>query len=253
MNKSIYQISDELQAIINEIEENGGEITEDIEQKLAISQDELESKIDSYCNVIASVNSNIDFCKKEKQRINDLQNVKKNLVDNLKKRVLEAVEKFGYDGKSGNKIIDTQTHKIFTKNSQVVIVDRERYNILCAEAINYVSELNTNGILELNDDDVDLSGMLAAINSIIGSGQGETFVPFTISDLCSCRYTMEFSVNILDLMRHPNILEVLRTFQTYVPEEDSTLLKNSLLADKETGKSNFTIAQLSTNTSLTIK
>lgn len=251
MSKSIYQISDELQLIINEIEENGGEITEDIEQKLAISQDELESKIDSYCNIIASVNSNIDFCKKEKQRINDLQNIKKNLVDNLKKRVLEAVERFGYEGKSGNKVIDTQTHKLFTKNTQLVIVDRERYELICNEAINYISELDTNGILD-GSDNVDLSGMLAAINSIIGAGR-EDFVPFTISDLCSCRYTMEFSVNLLDLMRNPYILEVLRTFQTYKAEEDSILLKNSLLADKESGKNNFTVAQLSTNTSLTIK
>ena len=94
--------------------------------------------------------------------------------------------------------------------------------------------------------------MLAAINSIIGAGR-EDFVPFTISDLCSCRYTMEFSVNLLDLMRNPYILEVLRTFQTYKAEEDSILLKNSLLADKESGKNNFTVAQLSTNTSLTIK
>lgn len=251
MSKSIYQISDELQLIINEIEENGGEITEDIEQKLAISQDELESKIDNYCNIIASVNSNIDFCKKEKQRINDLQNVKKNLVDTLKKRVLEAVERFGYEGKSGNKVIDTQTHKLFTKNTQLVIVDRERYELICNEAINYISELDTNGILD-GSDNVDLSGMLAAINSIIGAGR-EDFVPFTISDLCSCRYTMEFSVNLLDLMRNPYILEVLRTFQTYKAEEDSILLKNSLLADKESGKNNFTVAQLSTNTSLTIK
>lgn len=251
MSKSIYQISDELQLIINEIEENGGEITEDIEQKLAISQDELESKIDNYCNIIASVNSNIDFCKKEKQRINDLQNTKKTLVDTLKKRVLEAVERFGYEGKSGNKVIDTQTHKLFTKNTQLVIVDRERYELICNEAINYISELDTNGILD-GSDNVDLSGMLAAINSIIGAGR-EDFVPFTISDLCSCRYTMEFSVNLLDLMRNPYILEVLRTFQTYKAEEDSILLKNSLLADKESGKNNFTVAQLSTNTSLTIK
>lgn len=251
MSKSIYQISDELQLIINEIEENGGEITEDIEQKLAISQDELESKIDNYCNIIASVNSNIDFCKKEKQRINDLQNTKKTLVDTLKKRVLEAVERFGYEGKSGNKVIDTQTHKLFTKNTQLVIVDRERYELICNEAINYISELDTNGILD-GSDNVDLSGMLAAINSIIGAGR-EDFVPFTISDLCSCRYTMEFSVNLLDLMRNPYILEVLRTFQTYKAEEDSVLLKNSLLADKESGKNNFTVAQLSTNTSLTIK
>lgn len=251
MSKSIYQISDELQLIINEIEENGGEITEDIEQKLAISQDELESKIDNYCNIIASVNSNIDFCKKEKQRINDLQNTKKTLVDTLKKRVLEAVERFGYEGKSGNKVIDTQTHKLFTKNTQLVIVDRERYELICNEAINYISELDTNGILD-GSDNVDLSCMLAAINSIIGAGR-EDFVPFTISDLCSCRYTMEFSVNLLDLMRNPYILEVLRTFQTYKAEEDSVLLKNSLLADKESGKNNFTVAQLSTNTSLTIK
>ena len=47
MNKSLYEISDELQQIINYIEDNGGEINEEIEEALNISQEELEEKVDA--------------------------------------------------------------------------------------------------------------------------------------------------------------------------------------------------------------
>lgn len=253
MGKSIYEISDELRTLIDAIEENGGEIDEEVENKLAITQDELSTKIDDYCKAISIANTDIDFCKKEKQRINDIQNTKKNLVEKLKSRVLDAVNEFGYYGKSGNKVIDTETHKLFTKLTKSLNVDKERYAILCNYAIEYVEELDNNGILQSNEE-TDLNGMMGAINANIKATYGEDFVSFTTNDLSSCRYNMNFDINLLDLMRNPVFLEVFRVFQTAEPAEDTTLLKALLTEESNLNKeSNFTIAKLDTNTSLTIK
>ena len=67
MNKTLYEISDELRQIINNIEENGGEIDEFIEEALNIKQQELESKVEAYCNIIAMTKGDIECSKNEKQ------------------------------------------------------------------------------------------------------------------------------------------------------------------------------------------
>ena len=69
MSKSLYEIQDELQQIIDNIEENGGEVDEFTEEALKIKQEEFESKIESYCNAITMLKSEAECCKNEKQRI----------------------------------------------------------------------------------------------------------------------------------------------------------------------------------------
>ena len=66
MSKSLYEISDELQQIINNIEENGGGIYEFTLEALEIKKEELENKVENYCHAITMVNSDVDCCKNEK-------------------------------------------------------------------------------------------------------------------------------------------------------------------------------------------
>ena len=126
MSKTLYEISDELQQIVNTIEENGGEIDEYTEEALQIKQEELETKIENYCNLITILKSDVECCKNEKQRINSLQNTKKNIVDKLRERILEAVLKWGNEGKSGNKVLDLSTRKLFTKCKETFVPNEER-------------------------------------------------------------------------------------------------------------------------------
>ena len=66
-NQSLFVITQSLNDIFDRIEDAGGEITPEIEQELAIRQDELESKCASYISAIRYMESNIEACKKEKQ------------------------------------------------------------------------------------------------------------------------------------------------------------------------------------------
>lgn len=198
MNKSLYEISDELQQIINNIEENGGEIDEFTEEALKIKQEELETKIENYCNVITMINSDVDCCKNEKQRINNIQNTKKNMVEKLKTRILEAVLKWGSDGKSGNKVLNLPTRKLFTKTTEKFVADDDRIATLSRFVQSYILELKKQGIL-MTGQDIDLKGMMAAINTIIRAEKGEFYEPFTLNDLSYVKLNINSECSLSEL------------------------------------------------------
>lgn len=182
MSKSLYEISEELRQIIDNIEENGGEVDEFVEEALQIKQEELDTKIENYCKAITMLNSDVDCCKNEKQRINSIQNTKKNIVEKLKSRILEAVTLWGETGKSGNKVLNLPTRKLYTKLSKQLKVDSDRILTLASYFQRYVLELKKEGIL-VTGKDIDLSGMMAAINALIRAEKGENYEPFTLNDL----------------------------------------------------------------------
>lgn len=91
MNKSLYQIDAELQRIVDEIIDNGGEITPELEEQLAITQDNLNEKLDNYRKLFTMIESRALACKTEKQRIEVLQKSRERAAKRLKDAMLEAV------------------------------------------------------------------------------------------------------------------------------------------------------------------
>ena len=198
MNKTLYEISDELQQIINNIEENGGEVDEFTLEALEIKQEELENKIENYCNAITMINSDVDCCKNEKQRINNIQTTKKNIVEKLKTNILEAVLKWGSDGKSGNKVLNLPTRKLFTKTTEKFVANDDRIATLSNFVQRYILELKKQGIL-MTGQDIDLRGMMAAINAIIRAEKGESYEPFTVNDLSYIRLNISSECSLSEL------------------------------------------------------
>lgn len=248
--KSLYQISEELQDIINNIEDNGGEVTENIMNTLTISQNELREKAQSYCNVINMLNGDIDACKAEKKRINDLQNTRKNTVDKLKSVLLDALNKFGDEGKSGNKVLDTQLYKLFTKSTKSISVNEERLNTFAYYVISYMSELKSNGILSLGED-IDYTGMVNAINAVIKANRGEEYESFTVQDLLSLNFNVNLSIPIGRIIFEKNqaLIDVLIDNAALVTNDITDSSKELIKG----GDDRFTIANLETKQSLTIK
>lgn len=62
---NIYQIKQELISIFDELEENGGELTPELEEQLEISQEAFRDKIESYTNVIKLLECDIQGIKLE--------------------------------------------------------------------------------------------------------------------------------------------------------------------------------------------
>lgn len=80
---NLFEISSELQDIILQLEE--GEATDELIEKLRISEDHLKEKLDSYVKVIRRYSNDVNECKTEKDRVNQIQKTRSNTVERLKK------------------------------------------------------------------------------------------------------------------------------------------------------------------------
>ena len=92
---TLYEIKNEYLELINQVEELEGEITPEVEQQLIINQNELQNKAIAYHSVILSkdaFNMQID---NEIKRLQGLKKRNNNLIDNLKNRLIGAIQMFG--------------------------------------------------------------------------------------------------------------------------------------------------------------
>ena len=95
MKTTLYEIKNEYLELINQVEEMEGELTPEIEIKLNINQNELQNKAIAYHSVILSkdaFNMQID---NEIKRLQALKNRNNSLIDNLKDRLVGAIQMFG--------------------------------------------------------------------------------------------------------------------------------------------------------------
>ena len=115
MKKSLYHIETEYLTLINQVEELGGELTEELEAELMINETQLQSKSIAYCEYIGSkesLNTRIDD---EIKRLQALKKSNNTLISNLKGRLLQAVKLYG--------AFEVGLTKFGTRKSQQVIVD----------------------------------------------------------------------------------------------------------------------------------
>lgn len=202
---SLYEISNDILRIFNDVEVAEGEITDEQYDALQIKQEELKEKLTNYVKAIKSWEVDEKALKDEKKRLNDRQTVFKNRIERLKKAMLEAVINFGETGKN-NKFIELPNVRIFIKNTQSVEFNEPRINILINKFRDLIRELVQQGILYTGED-VDLIGILDSINAQCIAEYGEDFSPFSISDLEYLTINISYSNTIGELLRNnPDIL-----------------------------------------------
>ncbi len=126
MGKSLFAIEDKYLQLMQQIEENDGELTPELEQELTINLEECEAKLKAYHHIIQNNKSEIQLIKDEKERLSKLASIKENLIERLKSSVLDATILYGNTGKSGNKKIDYDTLKLYTVNKDSIDV-QENY------------------------------------------------------------------------------------------------------------------------------
>jgi len=114
MKNSLYQINGALISLLEEIEENGGELTEEIASQLEIKEAELFEKTSGYLEIIGSQEAFISRIDEEIKRLEARKKQSKNLVDRLKSNLVNAVEVFGE--------IELETATVTTRKSVSVEV-----------------------------------------------------------------------------------------------------------------------------------
>lgn len=91
----MYDIVGQGLAIFEELEENGGELTTEIQEALTITKGELQSKGIAYIEVIGQRKSYVDRIDIEIKRLQAMKKSNQNLVDLLENKLLDAVKLFG--------------------------------------------------------------------------------------------------------------------------------------------------------------
>lgn len=257
---SLYNISNDLNNIFLEIEENGGEVTEEILDKLAISEDNLRQKLDNYRKAYTSLSFDAETCKKEETRISAIRKTYENNAKRLKDAMFVAVQQFGEVGKNGNRQINLINSKLYTRASQSVDYDSNLALILKDCVIAWLRGLDNNDML----DNVSFN-----INEIINNVNNKfkelypeqaeemfnrTNDYFTTNDLVLLNLKFEFNLNINELLTYNGLV----TVKAYFGEEHNAdislnINKTYIKSLLDTGEFNNNIAKLLQTESLIIK
>ena len=254
MGKSIFDINRELYSLYDQIEEPGGEITPEIEEKLELHGQEMTNKVKSITNYINKLKADILAIKSETDRLAKLKKSKENTIKGLTNLVLFAIKKYGTEDKSGKKWIDWGTGKVTIRKSETIEVNSKKL-----EAINDMLKVTfANGIYTgtLNQNSsVDEQALLDAIvNTAKDSGNYECS-EIEIEDLDDVNIEVTVPVKLTDLLKGDgyqlmtNIGAVNRDGWKFKPSIDKKLMKVKIKDDGCVSN----IAELVENDNLTIK
>jgi hypothetical protein len=114
---NIYQIQQDYLSITNELIENGGELSTEIETALAINKSELQQKAVAYIYVTKSLEADVSTIDDEIKRLQALKASRVKTIDKLKETVKQAMELYEIEE------IKTATLKINFRKSESVEVD----------------------------------------------------------------------------------------------------------------------------------
>ena len=113
-NTTIFEIGNEYQNIISLIEQNNGEMSDDLHEAYINSRDELNNKAKAYIYVIRNKENLISNIDAEIDRLKEMKKRTENEIDRIKNYLSMAVDTFGN--------FETGLHKISNRISKSVEV-----------------------------------------------------------------------------------------------------------------------------------
>lgn len=120
--RSLFQLSADMAAIEDALWENGGELTPELEQALAETEQSLAAKADGYNALIRKFASQADIIDAEIKRLTALKRTCQNAEKRLKEHVCDVMGMFGIDKLEGQfcKISRAKTSKIETNEEMIL-------------------------------------------------------------------------------------------------------------------------------------
>lgn len=116
---NLYELTAEQARIEDLLEENGGEITPEIEEALTLTAEALPKKVDGYGVLIRQFAAAEAACDAEIKRLQGLKKTAQNAQKGMKDRILYAMQTFGFDKLAG------ETTKFSTRSSKSVDVNED--------------------------------------------------------------------------------------------------------------------------------
>jgi hypothetical protein len=152
--KNLFNIDADLFALYTDIENNGGEMTAELEQSLEITEAERLTKGEGYVHVIKQFKAQSELLKSEAKRLQDLARHYDNSVVKLSDTLLQSVISHGQ--------IKTAFVTISSRRSKSVSITDE--SLLGAEFMRVKTEPNKTAIKEALDAGQEVAGALIVEN-----------------------------------------------------------------------------------------
>jgi hypothetical protein len=152
--KNLFNIDAELYEVYNEIENNGGEMTPELEATLEITEAERLTKGEGYVYVIKQLRSQSDMIKSEIKRLQELAKRYESSADKLADTLLQSVVAHGQ--------IKTALVTISSRKSKAVSITDE--SLLGAEFMRIKTEPNKTAIKEALESGQEVQGALIVEN-----------------------------------------------------------------------------------------
>ena len=115
MKTTLYNIENDYIQLMQQVEENDGELTLEIEEQLAITEAQRDGKSIAYLSIITKVDAETTLIDNEIKRLQALKKRNNNIVTKLQSRLLDAVNLFG--------VYSVNLTKFGTRKSTSVEVD----------------------------------------------------------------------------------------------------------------------------------
>jgi hypothetical protein len=152
--KNLFNIDAELYEVYNEIENNGGEMTPELEATLEITEAERMTKGEGYVYVIKQLRSQSDMIKSEIKRLQELAKRYENSAEKLADTLLQSVVAHGQ--------IKTALVTISSRKSKSVSITDE--SLLKEEFLRIKTEPNKTAIKEALEAGQEVAGALIVEN-----------------------------------------------------------------------------------------
>lgn len=193
---TLFSIQADLEAIFDTLEENGGELTPELEEALCVTQENLNNKLSGYVSACKRTKLEITACKDEKKRIGDVQKRNEKRLEAMNLAIRDAVLRFGSVNKSGNKFVDLGLNKITVSPSKAVVLDEEFIESVIVFATEFLNQLNDEGKLEEEYSDLEnmIADMLKFVNDKMQDKFGEEAREVTMNDFA----TIQCSITVTD-------------------------------------------------------
>lgn len=253
---NLYFIEQELLDIFDTLEDNGGELTPELEERLSIAQEDFKDKIENYTHVISKYNADINFIKSEQKRLKELADAKAKVVDRLSKIMIDAIDKFGDEKpKSKVKFVDFGTGVVSIRNSKAVQLNEDvlnKVNIALEDTLKDLHFTNSLDVVDkISKEDIIF---LSAKHEFKDDGK-DTFIPIVSeNDLnyMDVEVTAKIPLKkILSGEEYPAIKELIRNNNiNHKMSASKSFLKGEL---EQNGSCAPHLARLVTNKSISIK
>lgn len=203
---TIFEIQKDLNDIYEALEANGGEVTEELADRLNITESNYSDKLEKYYNMIKMQQSELELIKSEVDKYKVYKKRVDTLKDKLSNVVTQSLKVFGTPTKSGGYEYKKPTFRFLVSPSATYDINKDLVAEVKCAFIDLVQECLSNDI-EL--DTIDITSLVNLINTELNARRkldaetnGYDYEPVTISEsdlkFIKFSYTTEFS--LLDVL-----------------------------------------------------